>query len=242
MPTFKNNSAVCHAFASRQHTDGKCGNIYFDADTIYSYGPHFPMAKFHNGDSFILITTEGYSNSTAKHMSLLRSAVNHVATVYVDNVAPSCIADHRKNIAGLLATARDKAGEWQRSRKYKDMLSRTIRETMSDVSRYLEAFKLKPVKATREAIEAFAPVLDVPGNEHHEAKQAEAMSEFIAWLLGWSEEVKEKQAAKRKRDAVKLEQRRAIEREQAAKREKEAAILKPNDVVAIVARSLPVNW
>ena len=53
-------------------------NFYFNGDSIYSYGPHFMIARKStnkNGDTAILLTTRGYSNTTAKHIANVTDAV-----------------------------------------------------------------------------------------------------------------------------------------------------------------------
>lgn len=56
-------------------------NVFFDGDTIYSYGRHFPIARFAfaNGVRYVLFTSEGYSVSTAKHKTLVRRALHRLA-------------------------------------------------------------------------------------------------------------------------------------------------------------------
>lgn len=48
-------------------------NLYFDGDTIYSYGSHFPIAR--HIDGAILMTTRGYSSTTAQHICAVRRAI-----------------------------------------------------------------------------------------------------------------------------------------------------------------------
>lgn len=53
-------------------------NFYFNGESIYSYGPHFMIARKStnkNGDTAILLTTRGYSNTTAKHIANVTDAV-----------------------------------------------------------------------------------------------------------------------------------------------------------------------
>lgn len=52
-------------------------NLYFDGDTIYSYGSHFPIARHisHGRKSAVLFTTRSYSPTTAGHISAVRSAI-----------------------------------------------------------------------------------------------------------------------------------------------------------------------
>lgn len=58
------------------------GNLYFDGDTIYSYGGHFPIARHvvdnpskKNPKSAVLFTTRSYSNTTSGHISAVRSSI-----------------------------------------------------------------------------------------------------------------------------------------------------------------------
>ena len=76
---FSSHSEVCHVWASQSQDTGSAGNVYFDGATIYSYGRHFPMAKFQkmpNGRTVVLFETGGYSNSTSHHQSLARQSLS----------------------------------------------------------------------------------------------------------------------------------------------------------------------
>jgi len=48
-------------------------NMYFIGDTIYSYGPHFPMAKLINGA--VLRNPRRYSRSTTRHQGYVNQAI-----------------------------------------------------------------------------------------------------------------------------------------------------------------------
>jgi hypothetical protein len=112
---YKNVSELAHVWAQQKQTEGKTpyrnssggmfgsGNgfsgrsAFFETDTIYSYGKHFPMAKFHG--NVVLITSESYSTTTSSHISDVRSAVSHKDTFTVPNVLnPKC----EKNIQHLV--------------------------------------------------------------------------------------------------------------------------------------------
>ncbi len=53
------------------------GNFYFEGDTIYSYGSHFPIASHvtHKGRRGVNITTRSYGPTTGKHINLVRQAI-----------------------------------------------------------------------------------------------------------------------------------------------------------------------
>ncbi len=57
--------------------NGAGSNFFWDEDTIYSYGRHFPIARVieRNGKKAVLFTTRGYSNTTAGHIREVKSAL-----------------------------------------------------------------------------------------------------------------------------------------------------------------------
>ncbi len=88
--TLKNNAEVCHVFVSQSQPEGKCGNIFFVNNRIYSYGSHYLMGMIHKRgtQSLLLVNNIKYSSSTAKHLSELRSAASG-AISYLEVVMPS---------------------------------------------------------------------------------------------------------------------------------------------------------
>ncbi len=83
MKTVFNNSDCVHTFAQRTQNNGRTPNhsIFFEEDKIYSYGYHYELGRFLD-DKTILINDEGYSNSTAKHISLLIGATSQYKQYY----------------------------------------------------------------------------------------------------------------------------------------------------------------
>ena len=81
------NSQVAHLYAQRTHTTGKAPNLFFERDIIYSYGYHFPIAKFKDhpktGETVLLFTLRSYSNTTAKHISEVRRATTQYKKIYM---------------------------------------------------------------------------------------------------------------------------------------------------------------
>lgn len=81
--TFKTTSEVAHAWANQLQNEGRYrgGNFYFDGDTIYSYGRHFPIAKHvvnTKGEKAVLFTERTYSNTTNKQIHIVRNACSHL--------------------------------------------------------------------------------------------------------------------------------------------------------------------
>jgi hypothetical protein len=97
---------VAHKWANKQQDSARnSGNtLFFEGDTIYSYGRHFPIAKHVSGA--VLFTTRTYSNTTAKHISIVRHASNHLKKIYCNNPADSIASNFEafeKNIKSELA-------------------------------------------------------------------------------------------------------------------------------------------
>lgn len=114
---FTDNSTIAHLWANKAQYEAKnpSRNFYFDGDTIYSYGRHFPIAKHavnENGERAVLFTERGYSPTTAKHISIVRQAANHLRIIYCHeiNYLPSFNFDYwqreAENIARHLTTAK----------------------------------------------------------------------------------------------------------------------------------------
>lgn len=60
------NDALAKRFADGAF-EGSSNNMYIDGDSIYSYGPHFPIAKRTPGG--YIFNSDDYSPTTARHKS-----------------------------------------------------------------------------------------------------------------------------------------------------------------------------
>ncbi len=83
MKTVFDNYSCIHTFAQQAQDNGRTsnGNIFFEGKKIYSYGYHYLLGEFID-ENTILINDKGYSNSTAKHIGILRSATSQYRQFY----------------------------------------------------------------------------------------------------------------------------------------------------------------
>lgn len=74
---------VAHLFANQLQDEAMTPNrsFYFEGKSIYSYDSHFCIATFVD-DNTLLFTTRGYSNTTAKHIKVVRHATSHIKKIY----------------------------------------------------------------------------------------------------------------------------------------------------------------
>jgi hypothetical protein len=72
---------VAHAWANQLEgpTSTSNGSLFWEDDTIYSYGTHFALAKFRDDlpGYKVLFNTTTYSSSTSNHQSMVNSALGY---------------------------------------------------------------------------------------------------------------------------------------------------------------------
>src|SRR3954469_7899047 len=98
MKTVFSNSQVAHVWAQQNQASGRSNNgqFYFEGATIFSYGGHFPIARFAGksvqpaGSRFIkrvvLYTAADYSITTSRHKSYVQGALHGLETVLTISV------------------------------------------------------------------------------------------------------------------------------------------------------------
>lgn len=145
-----NTNEVPHIWAHQLQSSGRnsAGNLYFEGETIYSYGRHFPIATI-KGET-VFFTLCSYSNTTAKHIREVRGAISHKTLIYVYSVPTG-------NFDYLTSTHDENMNCWKRkikaffaelgNKKIRDTQSRinSIRENIGQLQAYCAYFKL-PVK------------------------------------------------------------------------------------------------
>jgi hypothetical protein len=116
------------------------GNLYFERDTIYSYGNHFPIAKRvrnGKGDVAYLFNPNGYSNTIARH----KSHVSHVIwgschfEVHPNSEPCRAIPEYQSRIdQETLSALRARSGvKWKVDK---------LRATLKEANRFAEFFSL----------------------------------------------------------------------------------------------------
>ena len=143
-----NNNDVAHAFSRDPFSQGSGSNFFFEGGKIYSYGHHFCIAKVLS-DTYprvALMSTQGYSSSTARHMSRVRSAISHWDLVYVNDANGDWIDnlqcfvhDLEQQISALVNS---------RTQLQKERASAGLVEVDRNLVRYLDLLKQMKIKVT----------------------------------------------------------------------------------------------
>ena len=104
---FSTSYDVMHLFAQRTQSEGKTQsrNVFFEGDKIYSYGYHYLLGEFIN-DNTIIINDRGYSVTTSKHISQIRSATSQHKQFYTTRIKFDLVDKEIKYLIKKLAVAR----------------------------------------------------------------------------------------------------------------------------------------
>lgn len=183
---------------------GRASNLFYEGDTIYSYGHHFPIARYfdHKGTRYCFLTTRSYSSSTQQHISLVRQAIPDDWTIiHVYNPLADYPAGHKKNWEAIVSK-RDQqlevAGNTRKRAGTRLEAYRRAVELQNQADEYRNLFcskrdvkLLKPLPPAETAL----PTLAAKAKEDEEKRKAaearrearelqQAQEKLAEWLQG----------------------------------------------------------
>jgi len=129
----KNHDEVAHVWAQQIQYQGRSSNIFFCGKTIYSYGEHFPLARFEK-KNVVLMNSNAYSVSTSKHQSIVLRAID-LDTVKVFQVP-------------YTGSEREKRCDWENVKNYFKEFERFLDKASRARSNY--SYYLARAKSSRE--------------------------------------------------------------------------------------------
>lgn len=150
MKTVFNNSQLCHVWSEQKQPHGKGSNLFFEGDSIYSYGRHYLAAKIYTnkkGKKLVLVNGDGYSISTAKHLSYIRSALSGKLD-FLEVANPGNFTGKLDGLNKKYLSALENA-EKKRSVKsdyHLDCILNSIEYSLKNINLYRSFLGLKPVK------------------------------------------------------------------------------------------------
>lgn len=137
---------VAHAWANKTGRHRKGHNMFYEGDTIYSYGYHFPIARHMttpDGRNVVLFTTDSYSVSTAKHLTITARACRHLRVFHVPHMRDGIDGlDHVRNVTAYIRRITDALEKAKRARKYGPGHLRTAEIITEEARAYIETFQV----------------------------------------------------------------------------------------------------
>jgi hypothetical protein len=201
MKTKFTNSELTHVWANKQQTHGKGSNMFFEHDTIYSYGYHFKIAKHIKnelGQDAVFFNNRSYSNTTNKHQMLVwRSIPANVpffkVTTFFENIETASRA-HKDNLTEYINEAERLQGLTIRATKLKMGYLNQLSNQIDIIEKYSEFFGI-------DDFEQFNPIL----NEGLTLQ--ERYNNLNSWITQYwqSNELKQWQEKKKENDRKALE-------------------------------------
>ena len=152
-----NNSQVAHCWANQTKAKGRGSNFFFEAESIYSYGGHFEVARLvqtEKGKTISLHTTTQYSVTTQRHKSEASWACHNLHDRFYVPSFPlrRDILPERSWFKEVFAYYRNEAVESyrkaKRARVYTDMHLRHAEEAIAN-ARLLKSHFPKATKGLR---------------------------------------------------------------------------------------------
>lgn len=184
------HNEVAHAWAHQTGRARRGHHVFYEGDTIYSYGYHFPIARIDLERGVTLMTTRGYSVSTSKHKTIVRRAiVGPVLEVF--DVAARGPHAHRQNaeiLLGNIEEAYRKAGR-RRSVDRKAWDLEEAEKTLDTLRRYVEAYDIPfaipaSIEAAGEVYAEFRRTLAETQRRQRVQAERDKRQHVKAWLRG----------------------------------------------------------
>ena len=174
------------------------GNVFFDqgSRTIYSYGRHFPMARFvtmEDGRTVVALTRDTYSSTTAKHRAEAYRAIPAGVPVFlVYNVNDRDEQDWHKAIDAYLEDAKDAFVKVKRARTNGPYLISAGKKALAKAKELNDLFSLGHTIPEGISDEIVAEIIKDQAEASRIAKERaatrdafdkqEAQGAFQAWL------------------------------------------------------------
>lgn len=143
-----NNRTIGDAWVSGKYKKGQASNVFFDGDTIYSYGYHFKIAQ-RVEEGVYLFNSATYSNSTSKQQTQVRMSLYGQRVFTVPD-----FENYELNIKHYLTELKEMLGMGHRSRKYKDQIFERAEGLLKEILDYVEYFKVRLLKVEKVLLEA----------------------------------------------------------------------------------------
>lgn len=134
---------VAHLWAhkSQDWARNQCGNFYFQGDTIYSYGSHFPLARhvIRNGENAVLLTTRKRSVTTSGHVGEVTDACRHLTVFHVSGI----FDNNQKNLSNYKERYKEIVRKYSRARQRKPEHLAALHNLVEEANGYAEFFGLR---------------------------------------------------------------------------------------------------
>lgn len=145
MKTRFNNPELTHVWANQQQSHGQGSSMFFENESIYSYGHHFKIAQIveFNDKKAVLFNNKSYSNTTNKHQSLVKRSIPSQYPIFNVVYFPAdlhCITAHRDNLNEYLKQAENHRELTKTAKKLKEANLNMVNHHLNNFRNYCAFF------------------------------------------------------------------------------------------------------
>lgn len=184
-----NNSQVAHLWANQSKPRGSGSNFFFEGDTIYSYGRHFPIARLYPDKRAVLFTTKSYSMTTAQHKGRVRRAIPpKYQVIEVPDVWAKRPEEHAGNLAEIKNQIDGLIPKFYRAVKYPDSYKEQIDNLTATYNTYRATFyrKARPISVNLDGPKAKKQFALIEAERKEKAQNKRNKAKLCAGLVdGW---------------------------------------------------------
>ena len=140
-----NNSTLSHNWANKIKNSGKGSSMFYEGDTIYSYGYHFPIAKFITieENTFVAYNYSSYSSTTNKHQAHVRASIPPNFDIIKVIDMSFGYYGHENNLKHYINKIDEHFEKAKRSNKYKDFQITETKRYINTLHDYIRLFKIE---------------------------------------------------------------------------------------------------
>lgn len=204
---FSGASKLAHVWAAQSQPRGRAGNVYFDGETIYSYGPHYPIARFVEPDLVFWNDTSSTPTTNSRHRPKVWQALHGHAARVIPVGWPTM--NPREAVAYLATKYTEEIGKAGRARAYTRMYLETAdrayvhvlylvkrydlevptlptvdRFALNDKARNQDAQREVRYLAQQQRRDAECARWEAQRIEHEAQQRAEYADKFTRWCAG----------------------------------------------------------
>lgn len=156
-------SELAHNWAYQTKEHGRASSMFYEGDSIYSYGHHFKIARIYKPDNFVLFTSRSYSSATAKHKSRVHSAVSHLTVITVPNVDAVDNSAHETNLSYLIKEIEENLQKSVRARTNSEYYANEADELLMKMKYYISLLKVNLNKLDKTLVKTVKDYLKREG-------------------------------------------------------------------------------
>jgi hypothetical protein len=140
-----NNQEVAHRWAQRRGGSAKGSNLFYEDDTLYSYGRHFIVGRHvesPKGVWFVVMNPDTYSSSTARHQSYARRALPSYYTVIHADPGNASVTRSAGWVEELMERRKELYAKFMRARSNKPYIASQLEGVRDELAFLKEQYDL----------------------------------------------------------------------------------------------------